>query len=254
MEIVLLGTGNTATILGRLFTDAGHRIAQVYGRTPRNADDLAAQLNTVAISDPAQLNSNADVYIIAISDNGIENLVPLFHWNNRTVLHTAGSVSMNVLKPYTKNYGIIYPLQSLRKENTTPQVIPLLVDANTNENLTLITDLANSISSHVQRATDQERSQYHLAAVFANNFANHFFTLVQDYCTKMGLDFAFVLPVIQQLTEKLISIPASQLQTGPAIRNDSQTIARHLEMLQQHPPMADLYKMITESIQQHYRL
>ncbi|MGV3658452.1 MAG: NAD(P)-binding domain-containing protein, partial [Chitinophagaceae bacterium] len=44
MEIVLIGTGNTANILGHKLKAAGHHIVQIYGRNEHEASELAYEL------------------------------------------------------------------------------------------------------------------------------------------------------------------------------------------------------------------
>ena len=39
------------------------------------------------------------------------------------------------------------------------------------------------------------------------------------------------------------------MQTGPAMRGDSDTIKRHMELLGSHPEWQDLYQKISASIQ-----
>ncbi|MFL5774360.1 MAG: NAD(P)-binding domain-containing protein, partial [Flavisolibacter sp.] len=46
MDIVIIGTGNTASILGRKLKAAGHRILQVFGRDSMAASKLAYELGT----------------------------------------------------------------------------------------------------------------------------------------------------------------------------------------------------------------
>jgi hypothetical protein len=43
------------------------------------------------------------------------------------------------------------------------------------------------------------------------------------------------------------------LQTGPAIRDDSATIQKHLELLSSQPNLQKLYANMTESIQEFYK-
>jgi predicted short-subunit dehydrogenase-like oxidoreductase (DUF2520 family) len=127
------------------------------------------------------------------------------------------------------------------------------VDGNTSDDLTLIYDFAQSLSKQVQKANDEERLHYHLAAVMVNNFSNHLYTLVQDYCKQTETDFSFLLPLVQQLPERLTDHLPQDLQTGPAIRNDQATINKHLQLLSDHPQIKNLYALFTKSIQEYYK-
>jgi predicted short-subunit dehydrogenase-like oxidoreductase (DUF2520 family) len=253
MRIVLMGTGNTATVLGRLMKKCGHELLQVYGRTSSSASALASELETNFVSTPGDITDGADIYIIAVSDNAIANLAGELKLGNHLLVHTAGAVSKRVLQKASRNYGVLYPLQSLRKEMDDIPPIPFLVDGNTSEDLTLLYDFAKSISNQVAKADDELRLHYHLAAVLSNNFSNHLYTLAEEYCKAKQADFRLLLPLIQQLCLRMNRYSPSALQTGPALRGDSATIELHLKLLEHMPGIKNLYTSITKSIQDHYR-
>lgn len=252
MQIVLLGTGNTATVLGRLMLRAGHQIVQVYGRTLQSARDLASELNGSFSDQLDSINQSADIYIIAVSDNAVESVARSIRIGNKMLVHTAGSVSIDKLSAASRNYGILYPLQSLRKENKETPDVPFLIDGNTVEDITLVEDFAATLSKQVARANDEQRMKYHLSAVLVNNFTNHLYTLVKDYCDQSGANFSMLLPLIQQLSLRLNNYAPAELQTGPAIRNDRVTIERHLSLLNEHPELQKIYALFTDSIRTYY--
>jgi prephenate dehydrogenase len=92
MDIVIIGTGNTATVLGRKFKGAGHNIAQVYGRNAKAASDLAYELDTESTNYWAVVNRIADIYLLAVSDIAVEEIVKELQLPNKTIVHTAASV------------------------------------------------------------------------------------------------------------------------------------------------------------------
>jgi predicted short-subunit dehydrogenase-like oxidoreductase (DUF2520 family) len=252
MQVVLIGSGNTATVLGKLIIRAGHHILQVWARNELSGKALAEALNAAWIKLPSEITASADLFIIAVADNAIETVAQELPLRNQLVVHTAGSVSKEVLAHASKNYGVLYPLQSLRKEVSAIPEIPFLVDGNTNDDRTLIMDFATTLSKHVLFANDSQRRHYHLAATITNNFSNHLFTLAKQYCDNTGTDFSILLPLIQQLPQRLAETSPQSLQTGPAMRNDTQTIQKHLELLQAMPELREIYEVFTKSIRGFY--
>src|SRR4051794_14692704 len=127
MNIVIIGSGNVATVIGLSIKNAGHAIPEVVSRNIIHAQTLATKLGAKALSDLNAITKDADCYIIAVSDDSIENIAGLLNLKNKIVIHTSGATSKDVLKKASKFYGVMYPLQSLRKEAMhTPQV-PLLI-------------------------------------------------------------------------------------------------------------------------------
>src|SRR5689334_13316052 len=131
MKIVIFGAGNVATAFGLLIKKAGHNIVEVISRHIEHAQLLANKLNAKARSGINLVTKNADIYIIAVSDDSITNIANSLNLKNKIVVHTSGATSKNVLEKTSDRYGVIYPLQSLRKEAKHVPPIPLLIDGNT---------------------------------------------------------------------------------------------------------------------------
>ncbi|MBK7099715.1 MAG: DUF2520 domain-containing protein [Sphingobacteriales bacterium] len=249
MEIVIIGSGNVAAVLGRKFVAAGHKIIQVFGRNASAASELAYEWDTASTNYSSLINNEADVYIIAVSDTSIAEVVSDLHLPRKVVAHTAASVEKDILKSVTEDYGVFYPLQSLRKDQKIIPPMPIYTDAATEKAKSVLEKLARSISSSVVKTVPfDKRAKMHVAAVIANNFTNHIFSLVEDYCKKEEIDFLDLLPLINNSIERMYSSSPSQMQTGPAFRNDEDTIAKHLEMLKNYPKLLNVYNCISNSI------
>lgn len=244
----MIGSGNVASVLGRLIIKAGHDILQVMSRNSDHAKILADELHCKFADYSGSLETNADLYLIAVRDNALYELNSLFHLGNKMVVHTAGSIPKNVLKEVSLNYGVLYPLQSLRKEMDTIANIPLLVDGNTEEAITLLEDFAKTISATVAKANDEERLKLHVAAVIVSNFTNHLYCLAEEFCKNENVDFAMLIPLIKETADRISSHSPAAVQTGPAIRNDMITLDKHLRLLEAHKKLKNIYLKLTDSI------
>jgi predicted short-subunit dehydrogenase-like oxidoreductase (DUF2520 family) len=221
----------------------------VWSNGIQHAAELATQFNCEAINDLALINKEADVYIVSVSDNAIHNIAEQLQLNNKIVLHTAGSIGKSILQKCSSNYGVLYPLQSLNKLNSGEYtVIPLLIDGNNKHTIELIMQLASSISNNVSIANDEERMNLHLAAVIVNNFTNHLYLLANNYCDTNGVDFKKLQPLIEETAQRLRHATPKEVQTGPAIRKDSATLTRHLDLLKNDKRLHFIYLKLSESI------
>lgn len=250
MNIVIIGTGNAATVLGKSLKQAGHRIVQVFGRDASAASQLAYQLDTESTNYWSVIRKDADVYLIAVADDAIQEVAKHVRVPGKVVAHTAASVNKDVLKNMSHHYGVFYPLQSLRKEMNEFPEIPLFIDASDDVARNKLGQLARSISKdHVIDAGDGERLRMHVAAVVVNNFVNHLYALAEDFCHKEGIDFKELFPLIEETAQRIKNISPSTTQTGPASRNDEPTIQRHLTLLEKYPQLKNIYEVMTRSIQ-----
>lgn len=252
MNILILGSGHAATVLAQLMHSKDHTILQVWSRNAAHAKELALKVNANVLTDLKEIDHSADIYIISVTDDAVAEIAAPLSLRKKILVHTAGSVSINVLKGASPNYGVLYPLQSLRKERSTIPDIPFLVDGNTEEVKVVLADFAATLSTHVQVAGDEERLRLHLAAVIVNNFTNHLYALTEQYCNKHQLSFQLLHPLIMETALRIKADAAMHLQTGPARRGDEQTMQKHLQQLNEEPELQDLYKTISNSILKMY--
>lgn len=250
MTVVLIGSGNVATVLGKIIQQAGHTIVQVISRNINHASQLAAQFRT-AHTDNWNEIADAELYLIAVSDTSITQVAAALRLPGKLVVHSSGSVSMNVLSTISDAYGILYPLQSLRKELTAQPVIPLLIEGNSEETLQQLEPFAYTISKVVSRTTDDQRLKLHTAAVIVSNFTNYLYTLAAEFCMKERSDFSLLYPLITEVATRIKDNNPANLQTGPAIRGDKDTIQKHLQILSEYPEIKLIYSVMTNAIINH---
>jgi predicted short-subunit dehydrogenase-like oxidoreductase (DUF2520 family) len=250
MNIVLIGTGNAGTVLARKLLRSGHQIVQIFGRDASAASELAYEFDTESTNYWSVIRKDADVYLVAVSDNAIDEVAKHVQVPGGVVAHTAGSVKKDVLRNMSSHYGVFYPLQSLRKDTKELPDIPVFIDASDEMAKKRLEQLARSISTQQPvMAGDDQRLKMHVAAVIVSNFTNHLYKLAEDYCRKEKLDFNQLLPLIDETASRIKSISPSQSQTGPALRNDEPTIQQHLKLLEKYPQLKKVYEVMTESIQ-----
>ncbi|HPH91934.1 MAG TPA: DUF2520 domain-containing protein [Ferruginibacter sp.] len=249
MRVVIIGAGNVATVLGRRIKKAGHEILQVISRSQESAKVLAKELGCNASNNFADIDKTGELFLVAMSDAALNELKEKINVGDKLVVHTAGSVCKDVLKDVSVNYGTLYPLQSLRKENPDESiVIPILIDAINDYSIRIINDFAISISPIVSYTQDDQRLKLHVGAVLTSNFANHLYCLALEFCEKEKVDFKLLQPLIEETAARLKSQSPCDMQTGPAARKDVLTLDKHLRLLTAHPKLRTLYLRMTDSI------
>jgi predicted short-subunit dehydrogenase-like oxidoreductase (DUF2520 family) len=249
MKVVIVGSGNVATVLGKVIHNAGHEIVQVLSRNESHAKELAKIFNCSYGSFKTTKYKEADIYLLAITDTALYHLDQYLHLDKKLVVHTAGSVSKEVLKNISSRYGIIYPLQSLIK-TTEEEVaeIPLLVDGSNDETKAIINEFCKTFASNITLADDEERLKFHVAAVLVNNFTNHLFAMADEFCKQEDIKFEKLYPLIDETIHRIKLHSPQSIQTGPAIREDIYTLGKHLQILSTHSDLKYLYLKLSESI------
>lgn len=248
MEIVIIGSGNVAYCFSHLLQLRGHPIRQVISRDKDHAKQLAENLNATYSNELADIDMNADIYLLAVRDEAIRELDATLRLGKRIVAHTGGSVPMQAIRHISGNIGVIYPLQSIRKEIKEVENIPVILEAGNEMVLKRLQALAEAISDQIVVMDSRQRLKMHLAAVLCNNFTNHLLALCKDYCGREGLDFDLLRPLLHETFDRLEKFDPAEVQTGPAIRNDGNTIEQHRQLLDGYPQQLKIYELMTESI------
>ncbi|MBA3648423.1 MAG: DUF2520 domain-containing protein [Chitinophagales bacterium] len=248
-RIVMLGAGNVGFQLACHLRNNGQHILQVFSR------HLSATWNSTLRDIPftkkiSEIEQDGDIYLIAVKDDAIKEIIPKLFLPDKIVAHTSASIPMDILSSVTKNYGVFYPLQTISKNISLDfSAIPICFDAANKPTLEVLKKLAHLLSKTVVEINDDKRLAIHVAAVFANNFSNHLFSIAQEILMKNNLSFDILKPLIRETIRKIETHNPNEVQTGPAARNDEDTINRHLEFLNHDEQLMNLYRLMTTDIQ-----
>jgi predicted short-subunit dehydrogenase-like oxidoreductase (DUF2520 family) len=248
---VILGAGNVAWHFGHQLIRTGIRILQVVNRTAESGQSLASSLDAAFTGSTIGIIPDADLYLIAVTDDAIGKIAETgcFRQNKGLIVHTAGSVNIDIFSGKAINYGVLYPLQTFtRKRPVSFAEIPLLIEANNRENFALIQELANELSDNIIHADSGQRMYTHLAAVMASNFTNHLFALSAKLLNDHHLPFDLLIPLMKETIDKAISMSPEDAQTGPAIRGNRAIIEKHMALLELYPEIKKIYSILSESI------
>ncbi|GAA4272084.1 Rossmann-like and DUF2520 domain-containing protein [Aquimarina gracilis] len=249
IRVVILGAGNVAQHLYAAFLkQKSINVIQCYNR---KGVLLHPNQNKNTITQDINLLKEADIYVLAVSDDAIKKVALQLPFKGKLVVHTSGSVPIEMLDNSNKK-GVFYPLQTFSKDKDVDfSTVPFCLEAENEDDLKLLKDLAGSLSKKVYKISSEQRNVLHVSAVFVNNFTNHLFSVGNDICQEHNIPFEILHPLILETTNKITKMPPSEAQTGPAIRKDNQTIERHLNILS-HASQKELYKILTKAIQSKY--
>ncbi|OKS87080.1 hypothetical protein RG47T_2539 [Mucilaginibacter polytrichastri] len=245
----MIGSGNVSTHLAAALKNAGHRIVQVYSPNMGHASLLAYHVGAEATDDISLIMADTDLFIIAVKDDAIEAVAKQLVLHERLIVHTSGATELQVLMQATANAGVFYPLQTFSKDKELDfRTVPLCIEG-ANEAITKqLIELGQTISNNIYRVDSAQRKILHLSAVFACNFPNYLYYVAQKILAQHQLDFNLLRPLIMETAVKVQQQFPAVVQTGPAVRNDRQTIAAHLQLLDDNVFLQTLYQLLSEGV------
>lgn len=253
-RVVIIGSGNVATHLARGFKQSGCLIEQVYSRSIDHARRLASEVGvSEAIDSLADLVTDADLYIIAVADAAVAQIVEAMPPVSGLVAHTSGSVPLATLAHASSRTAVLYPLQTFTREASVRlDEVPFFTEATDSDTLSAIDRFARLLSPKVFHADSARRKTLHIAGVLSCNFVNYLWDCTSQVLAVDGYDFSVVEPLIRATLDKAVALGPRASQTGPAMRCDVDVMRQHIARLE--PEMAKLYKDLTNSILKTHQL
>jgi predicted short-subunit dehydrogenase-like oxidoreductase (DUF2520 family) len=252
VKVTIIGSGNVAQHLIAAFQNSKNtgdeiELVQVFSR---KANTLVNLLDADLVTTDLAALLDADLYIIAVSDDAINTVAAMLPFKNRLVVHTSGSMGLDVLHDNNRR-GVFYPLQTFTKNKPVDfKSIPICLESENPTDFRLLDKVAKVISDKAFTINSEQRKALHVAAVFVNNFTNHLYTIGNKICEENQVPFDILKPLILETAHKIMTISPNEAQTGPAKRNDITTIEAH-QLFLSEKNQSTIYKIITQSIQDH---
>jgi predicted short-subunit dehydrogenase-like oxidoreductase (DUF2520 family) len=253
-RIVIIGAGNVASHLSKRLQVCGFNIVQVYSRSESSARELGQDLQVPYTTGIHKVDRSGDFYLLALKDSAIESFLKELHIRNKILVHCSGSLSLDMLLQFSTDAGVMYPLQTFSKNrDISISSVPFFLEASNGKVEYELWKMAHKLSDHVFRADSLQRKRLHISAVFSCNFVNHMYSIAAQLLEEYDLDFNYLMPLIHETTAKVAAIQPHRVQTGPAIRNDSNIMEMHYNELAKKPEIAEIYSLLSKHIYKFHK-
>ena len=241
-SIAIIGSGRVAKSLGLYFRSKGVQITGIYGRNKDTAQLCAKLLDCKLINDPNYLE--ADLVLVSVSDDQTTKVIDKLSLD-KNIVYTAGSIELHEIDH--PNTGVFYPLQNFNgDESDIIFSFPVLIESKTNSVSKLIDELCAHCQIKAEICDSKKRKDYHLVAVFLNNFITHIAQLAETESKSRQLNWNIFKPLIDKTLHMILSKNILSKLTGPASRKDYSVIKKHENMLEDDTK--EVYKVLSESI------
>lgn len=240
--IGLIGPGRAGVGLALALTQAGYAVS-LHGRHKKT---LPLPL-TMTVGDGAQppwIGETA-VVILAVRDDAITPLAASLATaraisERHVVLHLSGVRGQEALGPLVSSraaLGSLHPLQTIVEPELTPARLKGAWAAVEGMPRAALAgeQIAQDLGMRPFRIATKAKAIYHAGAVFASNYLVVVEAVAQRLLRHAGLSdadaWAALKPLVEGTFENLSRHEPREALTGPVVRGDAATIARHLESL-----------------------
>ena len=246
--VSIIGAGRLGTALALALASRGYSVEAVVARRLSHA-----QMARKALAGGLALSENqlselpaSTLVLIATPDDVISSVARKLAKSqkeksrHRTVLHTSGALSSEVLKPlrdagfYT---GSLHPLISVsdsRSGAADLQASFYCLEGDQGA-MRFARRIVRDLGGRSFTIDSGQKALYHAAAVMASGHMVALFDLATEMLARCGLDLAkarkVLLPLVESTVRNLSSSTPARALTGTFARGDLNTVKKHLDAL-----------------------
>lgn len=248
----VIGPGRAGTGLALAWARAGYPV-QLHGRRAKSVP-TPLTLTVAPAGEPPPWLAHVSVVILAVPDDAIPPLAKVLAKSGgiraeHVVLHLSGSRGHEALEALASSgaaLGSLHPLQTLVEPDRTP--LHLRGAWAAIEGMPRAVEIADRLSRAVGlrpfRVRPEDKPLYHAGAVFASNYFVVAEAVAERLLRQAGLSeadaWAALRPLVRGTLDNLVREGPLKALTGPVLRGDAETVARHLAVLPED--VAGLYR------------
>jgi len=247
ITVVIIGSGNMAQAIIKACLNTDIDIVGIYSRNHDKSFEIAKQHSINFFENTKQIPTNADLYLLCVNDDEIENVSNNLVVNGGLVVHFSGLKNINEIGNQD-NKAVFWPIESIHENTFTNfKNTPICIEANSDENYRIMEAFADRLSNNVLKINSEKRQYLHLAATITNNFSNHLIALAKNELDYKGLDYKILKHLLSNALNNSFNFEPQNTQTGPAFRNDINTMQKHLDLIENNQ-LKTLYQLMSKSI------
>ncbi len=261
----LVGAGALASSIGPALVNQGWRAIGVFGRTPRSqrAVSLAETVSgdaSLAMDAAAQAS---DLLVISVPDREVASVVQELaasevDWEGKTVMHTSGVQDSLALAPLSARGArtvAAHPLQSFIFPSNAEALDGVYVTLHGNPSGRLVAGrIFEEAGAKVITVSSEDRVAIHVAAAVISNYTVAVSSIARELLQTTSIGESHIAKMLQPLLKGTLRNMAErgldEALTGPIVRGDAATVARHVEHIARTAPhlMTVYVALATETV------
>lgn len=255
--LAFVGAGRAGNALARAAHEAGYEVAAVASRTPEHAARLAEAVGAAHVETPVRAARAADVTFLTVPDAAVTRVAATIAASGmalggRALVHCSGAHpanAINVARQVAAKVGAVHPLQALTADSSPRVLCGTFFSVEADEGLApVLNRMVTDLGGVPFAAPGGDRALYHAAAVLAGNAPLALLARAAGLLETAGVDRAIATEALATLLEgaagNVRRLGAQAALTGPVVRDDADTVARHLRALRNDDAARSLYLLL----------
>jgi predicted short-subunit dehydrogenase-like oxidoreductase (DUF2520 family) len=244
MLMNIIGSGNVAQTLGKLFVNCGLvEIGGIYNRTSKKAFDAIQFIGQGTFYKSSAELPSADITLITTADDNIKEAANSYCLNKnikpgQIVAHCSGVLSsdcMISLRDRGCFLASIHPMRSFIQPSLSVNEYSGTYCALEGDKAAtdILRELFTSIGSNIYEINKEKKALYHAAGVFASNYmltlSEQALNCLEEASVDKDVAISLVVSLMQSTLTNLANTKSPKAAlTGPIKRGDTVTIEKHL--------------------------
>ena len=253
-RVFVIGPGHVGRGLVRAFRASGVEVVGLHGKRPSGvatstgsipADATRANVVILSVRDP-QLDETIDEVSAATKDGRIARGTAILHTS--AIAEPAGLAALSAAGFPT---GTFHPLVPFSDPEVSAELLRkgwIGVDGD-NAARNASRRIAGHLGARVLEIPPGRKPAYHAAAVISSNFPVVLASVAGHLLHDIGIPDASAYQAVESLMSGALSnmkqaLPDDAL-TGPVVRGDAETVAKHLRALHGHTAALEVYRALS---------
>lgn len=253
----VIGAGRLGTALALALTRKGFKLKFL---SDRIAGEARASRKIIgqgrATTDNLKAARTSALVLICVPDDGLKSVVNelaegMTDGTGQLILHTSGIHSSRLLAPLQRkgaDVASVHPVQSFPAKAGPLRLFRGIywgVEAK-GKARDQAQSVVRKLGGHVLFIDENSKALYHAACSLASNAFVALEEAAASLLQHIGLSkkqaVDVLLPLVQGSLQNVKNLGLEEALTGPVVRGDVQTVKRHLEALEIHPRLREVYK------------
>lgn len=234
MKIGFIGAGRVGYSLAKYLNDNFICVKGFYSKNIQDSIDAATFCGCKYYDKLSDLALNCDTLFLTVNDDSIKEVVEdLIKLNikNKILIHTSGCHTSEMFLDLNENNKCysLHPIGAFNDKYHSYEIIDKIYF--TIEGNDISDDILNLFKGRIKIINSDDKIKYHAGCVMISNLVCGLFNEADEIFKGMNLDLSCFMPLIENNINNIKLYGPKNALTGPVIRNDIETINKHIDSL-----------------------